>query len=171
MVGFVVPLLADNPPAYSIVLVSLHRWSGGRTCRRQSKRASAACVRRSRGGSPRSSFRRVRETGGTRKLYERERSRGDCRLVVWPGLERRARCEGRWTATRLCQRRKRSVADGVRKDWSLSRRDAWPVQILEMSMIQWWWKKRVGSNMTQVEWNCRCCLFINSTQHPSLACI
>ena len=55
---------------------------------------------RSRGGSPRSSFRRVREVGGTRKVYERERSRADYRRVVWAGWERRVRCEGRWTATR-----------------------------------------------------------------------
>ena len=50
---------------------------------------------RSRGGSPRSSFRRVREVGGTWKG-----SRTVCRRVVWAGWERRVRCEGRWTATR-----------------------------------------------------------------------
>ena len=122
--------------------------SCGRTCRRQRRRASAVCVRRSRRGSPRSSFRRVREVGGTRKVYERERSRADYRRVVWAGWERRARCEGKWTVTRPCQRRKRRVADRVRTDWSLSRRDACPFQILKMIIILWSWKERVGSSMT-----------------------
>jgi len=59
----------------------------------------------------------VREAGGTQKVFERKRSRADCRRVVWTGLERRARCEGRWTATRPCQRRtETSVADRVRED-------------------------------------------------------